>query len=87
MLMNYMEAEALLHYHMATVEFVNYRREKKLGAALLMALVYRQLLRKIRKRQFPVLHERVRLTFWEKLGLLIPFSIRYFLGVRLPLLS
>ena len=77
-LMNFQYQRAFSYYESGMSEFVH-DKKKKLLAARIMGHVYRRLLEKIRQKNFPVLHERVRLNFLEKIGILVPILYHHYL--------
>jgi phytoene/squalene synthetase len=64
-LMQFYAARAETCYQKAFEEF-SLDRDNKLLAAKAMASIYRALLKKIQRKNFPVLKRRVSLCLWEK---------------------
>lgn len=69
-LLEAMTQKAESHYQMASIEFAK-DTEGKLKTARIMASVYHMLLRKIRRKNYPVFRERVSLNCFEKLFALV----------------
>ncbi|MBI2338927.1 MAG: squalene/phytoene synthase family protein [Deltaproteobacteria bacterium] len=80
-LMEFQYRRALSYYESGMAEFKN-DTDKKLLAARIMGHVYRRLLEKIRRKNYPVLDARVRLNFAEKIAILIPILYRHYLSLR-----
>lgn len=77
-LMEFQYRRACSYYESGMSEFAQ-DTEKKLLAARIMGHVYRRLLEKIRRKNYPVLTQRVKLSFLEKVTTLIPILITHYI--------
>lgn len=73
-LMEFQYQRALNYYEKGFSEFSK-DREKKLLAARIMGTVYRRILKKIKKQNYPVLNKKVKLHFFEKVRILVSILI------------
>lgn len=77
-LLNFQYDRAQTYYERGFSEFKK-DSAKKLLAARMMGVVYRSLLEKIKRKNFPVLHKRVRLNPLEKSSILIRVLVGHYL--------
>lgn len=77
-LMNFQYERALTYYEKGMSELKK-DKEKKLLVVRIMAEVYRHLLKKIKRRRYPVLNKRIRLHLHEKLALLVSTLYSHYL--------
>lgn len=75
-LMEFQYRRAVEYYEKSRGEFLK-DKQNKLLAAKMMATVYRRILEKIRKKHYPVLKERVRLLFPEKVFILFKTFVSF----------
>jgi phytoene synthase len=73
-LMDFEYKRAMTYYEKGTLEFKK-DPTNRLLAAKIMAVVYSRILKKIKKKNFPVLHRRIGLKFYQKLAILAQLLI------------
>lgn len=78
MLMNHQYDRAMTFYEKGFLEFSR-DKEKKLLAARIMGVVYRQILEKIKEKNYPTLRTKVKLGFLEKFWILVKILGSYYL--------